>query len=168
MPVPSKSARQPCSTVGCDLCPEQDFHDAFHDDWRKFERRFAERAYAKGDLLFREGRNARGIYVLRAGEAELVVNPRGGKRIVVCKAGPGTLLGLSAAISGAAAELSAELTRPSRARYIPRPRFLRFLKQHTAAWLPILNRLSRDVEQAHQRVHAIRESQPRRRRASAG
>ncbi|HXE91535.1 MAG TPA: cyclic nucleotide-binding domain-containing protein [Terriglobales bacterium] len=156
---------QPCGT--CDLCPEQDFHDAFHGDWKKFESRFGERSYDKGECLFREGRNARGVYVLRAGEAELVVNPPGGKRIVVCKARPGTLLGLSAAIRGTPAELSAEVTRPSRVLYIPRPQFLRFLKQHTAAWLPILQRLSRDVEEAHQRVHAIRESQPRRRRPPA-
>ncbi len=157
---------QLCATPCCDLCPEQDFHEAFHGDWQKFERHFALRNYAKGEHLFAEGRNARGIFVLRSGEAELAVHPLGGKRIVLCTAGPGTLLGLSAAIRGAPAELSAEATRPSRARYIPRPQFLRFLKQHTAAWLPILSRLSREVEEAHQRVHAIRDSQPRRRRTS--
>lgn len=155
---------RPCPAGPCDLCPEQDFHDAFHDDWRKFERRFTERSYAQGEHLFREGRSTHGVYVLRSGEVELVVSPRGGKRIVLCKAAPGTLLGLSAAITGGPPELSAEATQPSRALYIPRPQFLRFLKQHTAAWLPILDRLSRDVEEAHQRVHAIRESQPRRRR----
>ena len=169
MAAKSKSVPdRPCSAGPCDLCPEQDFHEAFHGDWQKFERRFTLRDYAKGERLFTEGRAARGVFVLRSGEAELVVHPPGGKRIVVCRAGPGTLLGLSAAIQGAPPELSAEATQPSRARYIPRPQFLRFLKQHTEAWLPILHRLSRDVEEAHQRVHAIRDSQPRRRRTSAG
>src|SRR5437588_1984601 len=56
--------------------------------------------YPKGAILFLEGQEARGVFVLCHGSAKLMTSSEQGKTIILRIAAPGEVLGLSAAISG--------------------------------------------------------------------
>jgi CRP/FNR family transcriptional regulator, cyclic AMP receptor protein len=84
--------------------------------------------YPKGGMFFLEGQAATGIFFLRTGRAkESMVSSRG-KTVIVRVAGPGVILGLSAVLTGAPHECTAETLEPTHADYVGKGPFLHSLK----------------------------------------
>src|SRR4051812_29599893 len=100
------------SCIQCESRIERAFCDMPPEPLHAFDAMKSIAQYPKGSILFAEGRPPRGIYVLCSGRAKLTVCSESGKRLLVCVAGPGDLLGLGAAISGTNYEVNCELLDP--------------------------------------------------------
>lgn len=119
----------------------------------------------RGTVLFREGSPARGIFVLCDGRAKLSVCSESGKNLTLRIAGPGEVLGLSAALSGGPHEVTAETLDNARVATVKRKDLLRFLRDHRDACLQVVNLLSQDLHTAYDRVRSIGLGRSRRSRS---
>ena len=75
-------------------------------------------SYSRGELLFLEEETPTHVFVICSGKVKLAVTSRDGKVVILRVAGPGGILGLSAAMSGTPNETSAEATELCRVKAI--------------------------------------------------
>ena len=123
----------------------------------------------RNTVLFREGQPARGVFVLCEGRAKISVCSESGKRLTLRIAVPGEVLGLSAALSGTAHEVTAELLDNARIAMVKRKDLLTFLREHREACLHVVTLLSQDLHTAYDRARSVglgRSRRPRSARAS--
>ena len=99
--------------------------------------------YPRDAVLFVEGQEPRGVFVICNGRAKLTTNSTGGQSLIVRIAEPGEIVGLPGTLSGAPYELSAEALEPLQASFIPRDAFLRFLRENGEAALRVGEMLAR-------------------------
>jgi CRP/FNR family transcriptional regulator len=122
-------------------------------------------ACPRNTVLFREGQPARNVFVLCEGRAKLSVGSESGPRLMLRIAAPGKMFGLSAALSGTAYEITAELLDNARVAMVKRKELLAFLREHRPACLHVVDLLSQDLHIAYERVRSIGLGRPRRPRA---
>jgi CRP/FNR family transcriptional regulator len=91
------------------------------------------RLFRKGTILFQEGENPTGIYVVLEGRAKLSVNSAEGKTLVLGFFGPGTVLGLAAAVLGRSHAATAEIVRPTKVLFIARTDLVRKIRGNATA-----------------------------------
>jgi CRP/FNR family transcriptional regulator, cyclic AMP receptor protein len=112
-------------------------------------------AYPKGAVLFVEGQNPRGIFVLCKGRVKLSLCSSTGKTLIMKLAEPGEILGLSATVSGTPYEVMAETAEPCQVNFVRREDFLRFLRQHSEAGLRVAEQLSDKYISACREIRAL-------------
>ena len=100
-------------------------------------------AYPKNAILFVEGQDACGVFVLRNGRVKLSTTSADGESIILCMAEAGEIVGLAGTLSGNPYELTAEAMEPIQADFIPRAAFLDFLKQNGDAAVHVGDILSK-------------------------
>jgi CRP/FNR family transcriptional regulator, cyclic AMP receptor protein len=83
--------------------------------------------------LFREGQEARWLYLICGGYLKLTASGAGEREMIVRVAGPGSVLGLYAALAHEAYEVSAASLTTAQLRTLERARFLAFLRSHKEA-----------------------------------
>ena len=115
--------------------------------------------YPKGSLLFVEGEEPRGIFILCSGLAKLTTSSTEGKTLIVKIAEPGEVLGASATILGKPYEVSAETIEPSQLNFIKRDDFLKYLNQHAEACLHTAQQLSEKYHSAQREIRSLGLSQ---------
>ncbi len=115
--------------------------------------------YPKGSLLFVEGEQPRGIFILCSGRAKLTTSSTEGKMLIVKIAEPGEVLGASATILGKPYEVSAETLEPSQLNFIKREDFLRFLNVHAEACMHTAQQLSEKYHAAQREIRSLGLSQ---------
>ena len=115
--------------------------------------------YPKGSLLFVEGEQPRGIFILCSGRAKLTTSSTEGKVLIVKLAEPGEVLGASATILGKPYEVSAETLEPSQVNFIKRDDFLRFLTTHPEASMHTVQQLSEKYHAAQREIRSLGLSQ---------
>lgn len=111
--------------------------------------------YPKGSVLFVDGEDSRGIFILCSGRAKLTTSSSEGKTLIVKIAEPGEVLGASATILGRAYEVSAETIEPCQLNFIKRDDFLRFLNMHTEACLHTAQQLSEKYQAAQREIRSL-------------
>lgn len=111
--------------------------------------------YPRGAVLFVEGQEPRGVYVVCGGRVKLSTCGADGKTIITDIAEPGEILGLSAAVSGQPYEVTAEMLEPGQTNFIKREEFLRFLKEHGEASLRVAEHLSRHYHTACVQIRSL-------------
>lgn len=111
--------------------------------------------YPKGAILFVEGQESRGVFVLCNGRVKLMASSAGGKSVIMRIAESGEVIGLPGTISGKPYELTAEALEPIQANFIPRARFLEFLKAHGEVALRVAELLSEIYHATHQEVRYL-------------
>jgi CRP/FNR family transcriptional regulator, cyclic AMP receptor protein len=119
----------------------------------------------KGTLLFREGQAARGVYLVCQGRVRLSVCSENGGRMTLRIAGPGEVLGLSAALAGGACEVTAQAIENGRVALVRRKDLLRFLRDHRDICMQVVSMLSEDLHLAYDRVRAVGLGRTRHHRA---
>jgi CRP/FNR family transcriptional regulator, cyclic AMP receptor protein len=115
--------------------------------------------YPKGSLLFVEGEQPRGIYILCSGRAKLTTSSTEGKVLIVKLAEPGEVLGASATILGKPYEVSAETLEPSQVNFIKRDDFLTFLTTYPEASMHTVQQLSEKYHAAQREIRSLGLSQ---------
>lgn len=114
--------------------------------------------YPSRSVLFHEAHPASGIFRVRSGRVKLSLSsPEGKSRLVLQIAGPGEMLGLGSTLSGRPNEVTAEAMVPCEVLFVPRPRFLQFLREHPDVSTPLVKLLSQDLDGAYERVRVLRQ-----------
>ena len=115
----------------------------------------ASTAYRRGSMLFMEGRQARGVFLLCSGEAKLSASSFTGRIIITKISEPGDVLGLNAIIANRPYEVTAEMMVPGQANFIPRASLLQFRKDHGEVTSRIVEQLSRDYNAASEELRLL-------------
>lgn len=111
--------------------------------------------YPKSAVLFIEGQQPRGVFVLCNGKAKLSTSSSEGKTLITKISQPGDVLGLNAAISNHPYEVTAEMIEPGQANFIPRDALLQFLKQYGEVALRVAEQLSRNYYTAYEEIRTL-------------
>jgi CRP/FNR family transcriptional regulator len=98
--------------------------------------------YPKGAVLFVEGQEPRGVFVICNGRVKLCASSAKGKSLILRIADQGEVVGLPGTISGKPYTVTAEALEPIQANFIARDLFLEFLRQHGEAALRVAEILS--------------------------
>src|SRR5579863_5434386 len=111
--------------------------------------------YPKGTMLFIEGQQPRGVFVLCVGKAKLSTSSREGKTIITKISESGDILGLNAVVSNRPYEVTAEMMEPGQANFIPRESLTHFLKDHGEVALRVAEQLSRNYYTAYEEIRTL-------------
>jgi len=111
--------------------------------------------YPRQAMLFIEGQQPRGVFVLCAGKVKLSASSREGKTIITKISESGDVLGLNAVISNHPYEVTAEMMEPGQANFIPRDSLLHFLKENGEVALRVAEQLSRNYYTAYEEIRTL-------------
>jgi CRP/FNR family transcriptional regulator, cyclic AMP receptor protein len=111
--------------------------------------------YPKSAILFIEGQQPRGVFVLCAGKVKLSTSSSEGKTLITKISVAGDVLGLNATISNHPYEVTAEMMEPGQANFIPRDALLRFLREHGEVALRVAEQLSRNYYTAYEEIRTL-------------
>jgi len=125
------------------------------EDLKRFEEIKVTKVYPKGTILFVEGQPSTAVYMLCQGKVKLSTCSREGKIIILDIVEPGDVLGLSAALSGAEYEATAEVLELCQVNYVRTPDLLHFLRQNPEATLNAARQLSRNYQTAYRQVCSL-------------
>lgn len=108
--------------------------------------------YPKGAVLFVEGQEPRGAFIICNGRVKLSTSSAQGKSIILRIAGEGEVVGLPGSISGGPYEVTAEALEPIQANFIRREELLRFLREHGEAAVRVAEMLCHIYHATYQEV----------------
>jgi CRP/FNR family transcriptional regulator len=111
--------------------------------------------YPKSAVLFIEGQQPRGVFVLCAGKVKLSTSSKEGKRIITKLSSPGDVLGLNATMSNRPYEVTAEMVEPGQANFIARDAFVSFLRHHGEVAVRVAEQLSRNYYTAYEEIKTL-------------
>lgn len=111
--------------------------------------------YPKSAMLFIEGQQPRGVFVLCTGKAKLSTSSCEGKTIITKISEAGDVLGLNATISNHPYEVTAEMMEPGQANFIARDALLRFLRGNGEVALRVAQELSRNYYTAYEEIRTL-------------
>src|SRR6202158_1522476 len=111
--------------------------------------------YPKSAMLFIEGQQPRGVFVLCAGKAKLSTSSAEGKTIITKISDAGDILGLNATISNRPYEVTAEMIEPGQANFITRDALLHFMREYGEVALRVAEQLRRNYFTAYEGVRAL-------------
>ena len=111
--------------------------------------------YPKGAMLFIEGQQPRGVFVLCAGKAKLSTSSREGKTIITKLSEAGDVLGLNAVVSNRPYEVTAEMMEPGQANFVPRDSLQILLRDFPEAAMRVAQQLSRNYFSAYDEIRTL-------------
>jgi len=98
--------------------------------------------YPRGGVLFVEGQEPRGVFIVCNGRVKMVGAAASGKTVIFRIAEAGEIIGLPSTLSAKPYELTAEALEPTQVNFIRRDDFLAFLRGHGDTALRIAEMLS--------------------------
>lgn len=111
--------------------------------------------FPAGTVLFSEGDEPRGLFVLCQGRVKLSSASKDGKSITLRDAAPGEVLGLSSVVAGRAYPLTASAEEPCQVAFIARGDFLAFLKGHSDVAVRVAEHLSMELHKAWEQTRLL-------------
>ncbi len=111
--------------------------------------------YPKAAMLFIEGQQPRGVFVLCAGKVKLSTSSKEGNTIITKLSEPGDVLGLNATVSNRPYEVTAEMVDPGQANFVARDAFLQFLREHEEVAVRVAEQLSRNYYTAYEEIRIL-------------
>ncbi len=128
--------------LSCTMRAEHNFCDLPVTALKAFESIKFVAAYPAGAVLFLEGQEPHGIFVLCKGRVKLSNCAADGKTLILKIAEAGEVLGLSASITGKPYELTAETVEPCQITFVKSSDFLRFLRENHEVCLRVAEQLA--------------------------
>ena len=111
--------------------------------------------YPRSAMLFIEGQQPRGVFVLCTGKAKLSTSSAQGKTVITKISEAGDVLGLSATISNRPYEVTAEMIEPGQANFITRDALLQFMREYGEVAVRVAEQLSRNYYAAYEGIRAL-------------
>jgi CRP/FNR family cyclic AMP-dependent transcriptional regulator len=111
--------------------------------------------YPKSAMLFIEGQQPRGVFVLCTGKAKLSTSSTEGKTVITKISEAGDVLGLSAAVSNRPYEVTAEMIEPGQANFITRDALLAFMRDYGQVAVRVAEQLSRNYYTAYEGIRTL-------------
>ncbi len=99
-----------------------------------------------GEVIFREGEQPRGVFILYSGTVDLVFSARNGFKKTLRTAVPPEIVGLSDAVSNMPHTCTATIQANSTIGFVPIEALRRQLDETPELWFTIAKYLSADVE----------------------
>jgi CRP/FNR family transcriptional regulator len=130
------------SCLNCQLVQERMFCNLPRPALAEMDSISSSSVYPKGSLLFVEGQEPRGVFVICNGRLKLTTSSAEGRSVIVRVAEPGEVIGLPSTISGRPYELTAEALEPVQVNFIRREAFLHLLYHHAEAGVRVAEILS--------------------------
>ena len=112
-------------------------------------------SYPEGALIFMEGDEARGVYLLCQGRAKLLATNSEGKSLILKIVHPGEVIGLNAVLTGMPYDITVETLQPSQLAFISRYDFMKFIKENSDACLRVAQHASRDCHLAYEGIRSM-------------
>ena len=112
-------------------------------------------AYPGGSMLFMEGQQARGVFLLCSGRAKLTASSFAGKAIITRISEAGNVLGLNAVVANRPYEGTAVMMVCGQANFISRDSLLQFRKDYEEVGSRIVEELSRDYYAAYEEIRLL-------------
>lgn len=103
------------------------------------------KVYPRHSVLFNEGQESQGVYVLCEGRAKVSIASADGKTVVLRVARPGELLGINATLTGAPYSATVETLERCRIDFVPSEALLELLDRDKNACLDVAKALSRKL-----------------------
>jgi CRP/FNR family cyclic AMP-dependent transcriptional regulator len=114
----------------------------------------------KGDLLFVEGDDHRGIFIIHSGRVKLSTSLADGKLITIYIAEAGAIVGLNAVIGDCEHEVTAEALEPTSAEFIRANDVNAFLLSDPAFAVRVAGEMARRYRSAHSVLCTLAKSDP--------
>jgi CRP/FNR family transcriptional regulator, cyclic AMP receptor protein len=111
--------------------------------------------FPEGSVVFLEGQQANGVYMLCQGRVKLLTTNADGRTLILKVAEPGEVLGLHSAVTGRPHELTVETLQPSQLAFIRRDDFVRFLMENGDACLRAAEYLAKDCQAAYNTIRSV-------------
>lgn len=111
--------------------------------------------YPKGSLLFVEGENTRGVYVLCSGKVKLTTSSSEGRTLIIRIAEAGEVLGASAVLLQRPYEISAETLEPCQVNFIRTEEFMSWIQNDREAMMAVAHQLSDDYYTAQREIRSF-------------
>jgi CRP/FNR family transcriptional regulator len=111
--------------------------------------------YPKGSLLFVEGENPRGVFIICSGSVKLTTSSSRGKTQIVRLAAAGEVLGLDAVMVGCPYEVAAETAEVTQVSFVERGHFLRLFASRGELSRQVAKELSRACRAAEAQTRAL-------------
>ena len=111
--------------------------------------------YPAGAVLFVEGEQPPGAFVLSTGRVKLSICSANGKVIILRIARAGEILGLHAVVSSTGFQATAQTIEQCQVSFVRRDEFLRFLRDHPQASMEAARQLSTSYQEACEQLRAI-------------
>lgn len=99
-------------------------------------------------VLFCQGDEPAGLYILHSGAARVTMCDSGGERVVEFAAEPGSLLGLPAVVSNTVYSLAATAAAGAKVSFVPREEFSKLMLSEPGVAVMILRVLAAEVRTA--------------------
>lgn len=113
------------------------------------------RHFHKGTMLFRQGAEVLGVHLVESGEVRVLLSAGQNHKQLLEVVDPGTMLGLSETMSGNKYRITAEAVSETTVAFIPRERFLEFLREHGDFSSQIVRLLSEDLHGLYHKFRSI-------------
>jgi CRP/FNR family transcriptional regulator, cyclic AMP receptor protein len=111
--------------------------------------------YPKSAMLFIEGQQPRGVFVLCTGKAKLSTSSSEGKTVITKISEAGDVLGLSATVSNRPYEVTAEMIEPGQANFITRDALMQFMREYGEVAVRVAEQLSRNYYTAYEGIRTL-------------
>lgn len=141
----------------CVTCPQREGHLFCNlplSSGQRLQEIKSTAVYPRGAMLFIEGQQPRGVFVLCVGKAKLSTSSREGKTIITKISEHGDILGLNAVVSNRPYEVTAEMMEPGQANFIARDPFMQFMKDAEVAGR-VAQQLSRNYCTAYEEIRTL-------------
>jgi len=123
-----------------------------HDLVRALSARATPVDCSQGRLLFRQGEDAAGLYILHAGEVVMTMDSPTGNEVVSFPAKPGSLLGLPGLVGNAGYSLSAWAKKGAQVSFLARDDFSALMLSEPGLSMMILRVLANEVRTARMAI----------------
>lgn len=148
--------KQTCPT--CNVANSNSFCEIRTSELADLEKVRFRRSYPARATLFVQGQACNGAFILCEGHVKLSTAASDGRVVTFGIAGPGELLGLSAALANADHETTAEALDHCHVNFLSTPDLIAFLNSHPDACLNAARQLGRDYHEAFKRVCSLASS----------
>ncbi len=111
--------------------------------------------FPKGATLFQQGSAVTGVHLVESGEVRVLLTAGQSQQQLLEIIGPGTMLGLSESMSGGKYRITAEAGNETTVAFIPRERFLEFLREHGGFCMQVVRLLSEDLHALYHKFRSI-------------
>jgi CRP/FNR family transcriptional regulator len=108
-----------------------------------------------GTILFAEGDQPRGIYLIHSGTIELLMRARNGEWKRMRAASTGEILALESVVSRRPHDATARAITPCALGFIERDSFLRVIDKSPAIWFSVLRLLSQGVNASYDSLRNV-------------
>lgn len=125
------------------------------------------RTYRKGEVIFREGTHAGGLYCVSFGKVKVFKTGHEGRDVIVRLAKSGDVIGYRALISREPYYASAVALEETDVCFVPSETFYKFVEQNASFSMDLIQTLSRDLRVAEERLLYLAQKTVRERLADA-